>query len=171
MKRILIIGLGFLFGVILFAQSPVAVKDSAASQVLNQTAKEHAADQAAFNTKLQQARYSLDQSNKDLQKQIQDLQKTLQDKLKADKHYKDLLDQIDALQKKFNENSQRANEAFQRSLAGLPQKIQTENAQMQSLIDVVRKENNLPADATYNEEKQIWTITPAKNEPPKTAKK
>ena len=158
------------------AQKPLAVKDSAASQFLNQLAKDHAADQAVFNTKLQQARFNLDHSNKTLQDQIQALQKSLTDKLKEDKKYKPLLDQIDALQKQFNENSQNAQIAFQKDSGELPQKIQTEAAQIESLKDVVRKENDLPADSVYNEDKQTWNqpaakAEVAKPEPPKPEKK
>jgi hypothetical protein len=159
MKRtVTIIALTLLFTVIaVFAQKPLVVKDSAASQFLNQLARDHAANQAVFNTKLQQARVNLDQSNKALQEQIVAAQKDLDAKLKEDKKYKPIMDQITSLQEKFNDNSKKANEDFQKEVGTIPQKIQTEASQIEGLIDVVKKENSLPADAIYDQEKQTWT--------------
>ena len=146
------------------AQKPLTVKDSAASQLLNETAKEHVADQAVFNTKLQQARFALDTSNKALQEQIQAAQKDLETKLRADKKYKPMLDNIDALQKKFNDNSAVANTAFQKDAGQIKQKVDSEAVQIQSFEDVVRKENGLPANAKYDEDKQTWTEPEAAKE-------
>jgi Rps23 Pro-64 3,4-dihydroxylase Tpa1-like proline 4-hydroxylase len=167
-----IIAFTFLFtSSVVLGQKPLTVKNSAASQALNQVAKDHIADQAVVNTKLQQARFNLNQSNKALQEQIQALQKSLDEKLKEDKKYKGMLDQLDDLQKKFNDNGQRANVAFQKDLGLLPQKMQSEAAQIQSLSDVVRKENDLATNVTYNEEKQTWAELMAKPEAPKVEKK
>ena len=63
----------------------IVVKDTPASQALIEAAKSQAADQTVFNTKLQQAKYTLDASNKALTEQINAANKDLNDKLKAAK--------------------------------------------------------------------------------------
>ena len=133
-------------------------KDTAASQVLAQLAKDHAADQTALNTKFQQARASLDQSNKSLNDQIASLQKALQDDLNKDKKYKPRLDQITDLQKKLGENGSNANLAWQKDVAPLQQKVLTEQAQIDGLVPVIRKENGFPDNAAFDAATGKWTV-------------
>src|ERR1035441_6015344 len=94
-------------GIAAIAQAPktaeVTVKSTPASDALVEFAKSQSADQKAYNAKLQQARFNLDNNNKTLNEQMQALQKDLQAKLQQDKKYKPMLDQITDLQKKMSE--------------------------------------------------------------------
>lgn len=150
---------------IAFSQTPkaadVAVKDTPASQTLNQMAKDQAADQQVWNTKLQQARFSLDANVKTLNDQIQSLQKDLETKLKQDKKYKPFMDQIADAQKKLKSVNDDANTNFTKDTNSLQQKIKMESDNVTVLIPVVRKENGLPDGAQYNAETQKWTMPEA----------
>lgn len=181
MKRILALVVLFMGVASILAQQPASTpaapnpneltaKSTPASDALGELARDQTADQAALNTKLQQAKYSLDQSNKALGDQIQTVQKDLMAKLNQDKKYKPMLDQIADLQKKLNENQTNASNAYQKDAGPLVQRVQSETAQVQGLIPVVKKENGFPDNATYSVETQKWTV-PAAPKAPETPKK
>lgn len=136
-------------------------KDSPAAQTLNQLAKDKLSDQKAFDSKLQQARFELDKTQKDMSTQLQSLQKELNDKLREDKKYKPLLDQIADTQKNLNESQNVAAGTFQKESGSLSSKVNMEANQIEGLIPVVRKENNFPDNSVYDPATQKWTL-PAK---------
>lgn len=160
--RIVFCTLLMLSAVVAVTQEKPAVKDlnvksTPASDLLVQLSKDTQADQAAFNVKVQQARSNLDQSVKSLNDQLASLRSKLNADLEKDKKYKPTIEQIAALQKQITDINTKANADFNQESIPISQKLGTEKAQIQSLIDVVRKENNFPANAVYSEEKQTWS--------------
>ena len=139
----------------------VAIKDTPAAQSLSKLAAEQKADSANINTVFQQARAGLDQSAKSLNEEVQKAQKDLQDKLKEDKHYKPLLDHIADVQKQLQALNGKATTDYQKVVGPVQQKLNTELADIHALIPVVRKENNLPDDASFDMNTGKWTL-PAK---------
>ena len=135
----------------------IAVKTTPASTNLAEISTAYQADQKSYNTQLQQARFALDQTQKDYQNQLAKANKELQDKLKADKHYTAILAQIDDLTKKLQTSASTAQEKFNQSTSTIQTKLATENAQINVLVPVVRKENDLPDGATYDPSTQKWT--------------
>jgi DNA repair ATPase RecN len=158
-----IIAILFAAATILSAQATdLTVKDTPASQALIQAAKEQAVDQAAFNTKLQQARYSLDTSNKAPSDQLTAAQKDLEAKVKSDKKYKPLFDKIAALQKQLTDNNSKAQSDFAKDTGPIQQRVQSESRQIQALLPIVRKESGLPDNATYDPATNKWVVPAAK---------
>lgn len=144
-------------GVAAFAQTPVTVKQSPASDMLVQLAKDHAANSKALELKFQQARAALDQSNKSMQDEIAAANKALTDDLRQDKKYKGRLEHIDDLQKKLADNGTAANAAFVKDVGPLQQKVSQEAGQLEELEKVVKAENNLPDGATFDLATGKWT--------------
>ena len=142
----------------LFGQTFLGPKDTPASRTLDEIAKQYVPDQKALDDKKAQAQAALDQSNTSLTKQIGELQKALQDKLKADKKYAPLLQQIEDLNKKFASNQIIANQAFQADAGPLAQKVTSETGQLEGLEKAVRQENGWPDTATYDRTKQKWSM-------------
>lgn len=139
-------------------KTDVVIKDTPASQALIQFSKDKTADQAVFDTKIKQAQFTLDQSNKDLQTQIDTANKDLLEKLKADKKYKPLLDNLDNLNAKKNDNGQRISGDFQKDTGALQKKLTIDADEVAALTPVVRQENDLPDTATFNESTGKWTV-------------
>ena len=151
-----------------FAQVPakpdadqVTVKDTDASKALTQVAQDLVKDQKSLNDLFQQARSSLDKNNKTLTDAIAAAQKELNDRLQQDKKYKPELDHIADLQKQLTEMGQKAQTEFSRNVGPVQQRVVNEQAQIQVLEDVVRKENGFPKEAEFNLESQKWS-NPAK---------
>lgn len=149
-----------LLSAIVMAQTPATIKSSPAADALVQASKDYNTEKASFDTSLQQARSSLDQNQKDLQKQLTDLQKELGDQLKADKKYKPMLDKIESLQKQVTDLSTTAQREFDQKVGPIATKMNSDKGLIDGLIPIVRKENNLPDNATYDPATQKWT-TPA----------
>jgi len=172
MKSFLLCIVAMILSVASFAQdkpntTEVTVKDTPASQALVQFAKDQTSDQAVLNTKLQQARFNLDASNKTLNDQLSAAQKDLDEKLKADKKYKPLIDSIEFVKKQLSENGTKAQADFAKDASAIQQKVAIETNEVQTLIPVVRKENGLPDAAQFSIDTQKWTKTSASVDPPK----
>jgi hypothetical protein len=162
--------LAILFATTALAQTPapkppdqpktadVVIKDTPASQALIQFAKDKSADQAAFDTRIQQAQFSLNQSNKALQDQIAQANKDLLEKLKADKKYKPLIDNLDNLNAQLSSNGDKIRQDFQKDVGPIQQKLNFETDEVKTLIPVVRQENDLPDTATFDEKSGKWTV-------------
>jgi Skp family chaperone for outer membrane proteins len=140
------------------ATTEVAVKSTPASDALVQLGKDQTTDSKTFNDKLQQARTALDSSRKTLQADLDNAQKDIQAKLNEDKHYKPMLDHIADLQKKITDLGQTASAAFQADAGSIQQRLQSENSQITMLIPIVRKENGLPDNATFDSVTGKWTV-------------
>ena len=151
----------FMLATVVHAQTEVKVKDTPASTTLVQLAKSQVQDQKEASDKFQQARTMLDQTTKDLSGKIQAIQKELQDQLQKDKKYKPMLDQIDALNKQLDTARQNAQQQYSKDTGSIQQKLSSETAQVQGLIPVVRKENDLPDTATFDLNTQKWTVPAA----------
>ena len=126
-----------------------------------QFAKDQTADQTAFNTKVQQANFTLNQNNKALQDQIAAANKDLLEKLRADKKYKPLLDNIDNidnLNAELATTGQKVRDDFSKDAGPLQQKLNFETDEVKTLIPVVRKENALPDDAVFDTASGKWTV-------------
>jgi small-conductance mechanosensitive channel len=150
-----------------YAQTEIGVKSTAAQDALVELAKSQAADEAALNVKVQQANSTLDQSKKALTDQLQAVSKDLNEKLQQDKKYKPSLDQITDLQKKLQDLQQTASANFQKDAGQLQQKLQTERAQVEGLIPVVKKEDDMPLEASFDYKTQKWFIPSKPAEPAK----
>jgi seryl-tRNA synthetase len=137
---------------------PVVVQSSAAEDELISVAKAETADKAALDSKLQTARGELDSVTKTLSDEIQATGKTLNDEIKADKKYKPLLDKIADLQTKLKDAQTKVQTEFQSSAGVLQQKVSTEDAQVQALTKVVKKDSGLPDSATFDVATQKWTV-------------
>lgn len=135
---------------------PITIKSSPTEDALIQAAKDYGIESKAYNDAYQQARSAADAGQKDLQKQFQDAQKSLMDKLKADKHYAPLLDNLNTIQKQIQEASSVAGQEFQKKAGPIQNKMATDNALIQGLIPIVRKENGLPDTATFDVGKGVW---------------
>jgi hypothetical protein len=140
------------------APPSLVAKSTPASDMLVQLSKDSQADQSVFNVKLQQARSALEQNLKTLNDQVTALQTKLKADLDKDKRYKPTLDQIAALQKQIADANTKQNALFNQDAGPVSQKIGVEKAQIKSLTDVVRKENNFPENAVYSEETQKWSV-------------
>lgn len=173
MKRIVVLTVIFIATYTAYCQTEIAVKSTAAQDALVELARSQAADEEALNVKVQQANSALDQSKKALQDQLQAVSKDLNEKLQQDKRYKPSLDQITDLQKKLQDLQQTAAANFQKDAGALQQKLQTEKAQVEGLIPVVKKEDHMPADAAFDYKTQKWTIPakPAETKAPEAPKK
>jgi DNA repair ATPase RecN len=142
--------------VIAFGQD-ITIKPSPASDALVAAAKEMNEEQKAFDTAIQQARNTLEASQKQLGAQLQAAQKDLDDKLKADKKYAPLVDNIHTLEKQLADLQQQAQIKFSQSSAPMSSKIATDKALIDGLVPIVRKENDLPSTATFDSATQKWS--------------
>jgi hypothetical protein len=143
---------------IAFGQTtPITVKPSPANDALILAAKEMTDEQKAFDAALQQARSTLDASQKALGTQLQDAQKDLNEKLKADKKYAPILANIDTLQKQLADLQNQAQQKFGQASAPISNKIATDKALIDGLVPVVRKENGIPDTTTFDPATQKWS--------------
>jgi hypothetical protein len=134
----------------------VTVKGSPAADALVSTAKDLTSEKKSLDTALQQARSSLDLSQKTLRDQLMALQKDLNDKLKADKKYASSLSQMETIQKQMQDAGNAANSKLQQSAGPISAKVAQDQALIDGLIPVVRKENSLPDTATFDVGTQTW---------------
>lgn len=144
------------------SMSAQTVKSSPASDALNHAAKDAVTEQQSFDVMLNQAKSSADASNKALQSKLGELNKALLDQLKADKKYKSQLEEIDTVQKQLQTLNQTATQKFQQEAGPIQNAIGRDKALIEGLIPIVRKENDLPDTATYDQSTQKWTTPAAK---------
>jgi ABC-type transporter Mla subunit MlaD len=149
--------------VVTFNDNP-EVQDTPASQALVKTAKELAETRTALDTAHQQAQSALDQNKQSLQKALNEAFADLNAKLKDDKKYKPMMDRIETIQKQINTADSEANATYQQKVGPLLQKLNVDKPLVDGLIPIVRDESKLPANATFDEKTQKWTV-------PKDAKK
>ena len=150
-----------------YQSGKIDVKSSPASDALIAAAKEYTSSQAALDTMRQQAMSALQQNQKALQDQLTAAQKSLDDKIRADKKYKSEFDNIANLQKQLTDINTTANTKFGQQASPLMQKINTDKPLMDGLIPIVRKENNLPDNAAFDEKTQTWSVPAKPAEAPK----
>lgn len=131
-------------------------KATPASQSLDQVAKDQDTNTKNLNTIYQQAKSVLDSTQKALSDELDKSQKAFDAKVQADKHYKSDLDHIADVKKRLAENSTKAQNDFNAKAAPISQNLQLEQAQIQGLIPIVRKENGWPETVNYNLSTQKW---------------
>jgi len=157
MQRALIVAI-VLTAFIVKAQNPpvteITVKRSPAEDALVSMAKQDADAQKVINDLLQQARYNLDQKNKPILEEIK--KRSAKWQAKIDTEIKDLKAQLDANQKE-------AEAAFQKKVGVLQGQIALPQT-LKMLEDIVKKEEGLPDNATFDRLTQKWTVPVAKQE-------
>lgn len=134
----------------------VTVKSSPAADALVSAAKDLSTEKKSLDVALQQARSTLDTSQKAIKDQLTALQKDLNDKLKADKKYAPDLDKMEKLQKQLQDSGNEATNKFNQVGGPISTKVAQDQALIDGLIPVVRKENGLPDTATFDVETQTW---------------
>lgn len=147
------------------AQTPVTVKPSPAADALVKAAQDLQSGQKSFDIALSQARIAADASQKSLQADIQRSNTELLAELKADKKYAAKLAAIDTMQKELNAVVDKANQKFQQEAGPIQNEMNKDKALIDGLTPVVRKENDLPATATFDPVTQKWTEAKATNNP------
>ena len=131
-------------------------KDSSAQQLLVSTSKDHQATQAAWETARQQAQASYDNDKKNLLSEAQRQEQALVTRLRADKHYKDDVAKIDALQKQLEGLDAAYTKKFGDAQAPTVQKIATDSVEIQAYEKTVRAENKWPDSARWDEKLGKW---------------
>lgn len=118
----------------------VVVNSSAAEDSLKAIYKDLSDTKKKADVELQQARSILDAKNKPIQAKI------------------------DPLQKEIEANNTEASQKYQATVSPLYATTQKDTAQIQALEAVVRKEQALPANATFDLEKGKWIVPDDKPE-------
>ena len=151
-------------------QSSVAVKATPASDALTHAAQNLSMEQKSFDVLLNQARSTMDANQKSLQSQLLKANTDLLAELKADKKYKDKFSAIEAMQKQIQSVSQQASEKFNQDANPIQNEIAKDKALIEGLTQIVRKENDLPASASFDVATQKWTISSAADKPSEAKK-
>ena len=138
------------------ASDTVPAKDTPAEQALVKAAKQLADSSKSLNDVRQQAITALTANQKTLNDQIAAKGKELNDKLKADKKYKPLVDEIEGLQKQLADLNQTATTKFQQDSAVFQQNVNTDSALISGLIPVVKQENGFDQDTNFDQATQTW---------------
>ncbi len=130
-----------------------------AEEALISAAKDQDSAQKLYKQKFDIAKEALTKSEQVIKDRIAALQKELNDKIKEDKKYHPLLDQVDVAQKYLSNTEQKADADFQKDVGPLAQKISSDAALVQGLTPVVRKEKGFPDGATFDPATQTWSGT------------
>jgi hypothetical protein len=138
----------------------IAVKPSPASSALMEAAKDLPVQQKMFDDRLNQARFTLDATQKSLRDQIASAQKALEDRLAGDKKYAADVAKIKTMVQQLTDSSKDAESKFQQSANTIQDKIKADRNMIAGLVPVVRAENNLPATAVFDEKTQTWSDKP-----------
>lgn len=143
------------------APQTVVAKSSPAEDALVKASKEAIDLQKKITDAQNDAQNAARVNQKNLMTQFNAKQKDLIDKLKADKKYKPMVDELDALQKQMDDLRINAQSRFYQQFGQIQQQIASDNLLVNGLIPVVRKENNLPDEAVFDKSNQTWSV-PAK---------
>lgn len=135
------------------ATTDLTVKSSPSQDALVDVAKKNADTSKVLNDLLMQARTALDAKNKPIVDAITAKSAKWQAKIDADT--KDLKAQIKA-------NGDAATAEFQQKVGALQNQVAPVQT-LQTLEGIVKKEQGLPDNATFDEQRQVWTV-PAKPE-------
>jgi len=160
MKRIVALVV-LMFGGYAFAQETtvINVKSSAAQDALVSMAKDSAEAQKAKDDLLAKARKALEDKNKPLIDQMKVKAKPSQDKIDA--YTKIWQTKIETDTKDIRvvveKNNKEAEENYKKQVAPLDPKILSPQT-LKTLEDIVKKEQSLPADATFDSQKQVWVV-------------
>jgi Skp family chaperone for outer membrane proteins len=134
----------------------ITAKSSPAADALVAAAKEAAEGQKSLDVIIKDISAQLTAAQKSDQDQIVALKKSLDEKLKADKKYKPLIDQLDVLQTDLNSSQQKFQVMFNQKAGPVQQKVATDNALVQGITPVVRKENGFSPDTVFDVATQTW---------------
>lgn len=129
------------------ASHSLAVKSTPAEDTLLSLAKQSSSALAAYNAILEQERKQLAAENKPIEDEIRARSAKWQAKIDSDT--KDLRAKIDA-------NTKAAEDDFNNKIKPLQSQLVSAQT-INTLIEVVKKEQNLPADAVFNIQTQQWT--------------
>jgi hypothetical protein len=128
-----------------------------ASDSLVQTSRQLVAEKSALDKSVADTQSSLNSSTKVLQDEFRAKGKLLQDEVRADPKYRPLIAEMDALQKKLSDAGTAAQDEFKKSTGPARQKVATDNAIVQGLIPVARKEKGYDDSMTWNVDTQTWS--------------
>ena len=112
----------------------ITVQTSVAENALLALYKDLSDKKASINTSLQQARFSLDAKNKPIQ------------------------EKIDPLQKQIQANNNEAAQNFQTAVQPFQVDVARDSAQVDALIKVIKDEQKLPDNATFDTDKGKWVV-------------
>jgi hypothetical protein len=135
------------------ATTDLTVKSSPSQDALVDVAKKNADVSKVINDLLQQARTALDVKNKPVMDAI--TAKSAKWQVKIDADTKDLKAQLKV-------NGDAATVEFQQKVGALQNQVAPVQT-LQTLENIVKKEQGLPDNATFDEQRQVWTV-PAKPE-------
>ena len=159
MKRFVAIFASLVFATTLGAQTPapkppdppktteITVQSSVSEDVLLSVYKDLSDKKTTLNTTLQQARASLDAKNKPIQ------------------------DTIDPLQKQIQANNDEAYKNFQAAIQPFQVDVARDSAQIDAIQKVVKQEQNLPDNATFDLNTGKWVVPVTPPAAPTPAKK
>lgn len=139
------------------AAQQITIKPSPANDSLVSAAKDSIENTKKLNDALQQAKSGLDMSQKSLSDAYAAKSKELTEELKNDKKYAGKLKELDTISKQLSDSTSQAQEKFKAYAQPLQQKVAVDNALVDGLVPVVRKENNLPDSATFDPATQTWS--------------
>lgn len=125
---------------------------------LNKAAKDIAPTQKALQGLADKGTADLNQSQQSQLQQIQAVNIQIAEKIRKDKHYKDLITQIDTLQKSIIDERQKAQSDFEVKTAGLQSQLNKDRQTVAVLVPLVKAANKLPDAATYDSDKQEWIV-------------
>ena len=111
----------------------------------------------SLDTATQQARSAFDMSVKSLNDSLSAKTKDLMDELKSDKKYAPKLKEIETIQQQQKDAISEAQKKFNASAGPLQQKVATDQALIDGLVPVVRKESGLPPTAKFDAKTQEWS--------------
>lgn len=160
--RIAVFGIVFLSGITIVGQQAPVMKDTPASKDLVEKSKSYAKDKQALATAVQQAQTALNQKIADLQAQQVTQNKSLHEALLKDKKYRDTIVHIDEVQKQIADASADAQKQLLAQTGNLQSTTAIGDVEIKLLEGVVKRESDLPDNATWNIEMQQWSFPPEK---------
>jgi hypothetical protein len=146
----------FIFVVALFLMIGCHKTTTPSSDALVRAAKDITSAQADFDKALTKARTESSQALKPSQDQLLQLNNEMNAKIAADPKYAPLVKQIKDLGAQQNAIVQKDEQAFAQQTGTLQSRIATDNAQIQALTPIVKKEQSLPDSAVFDVKTQTW---------------
>lgn len=138
------------------AAATVTVKSSPASDALMVAAKDLQSSQRTLEVASQQAKATMDASQKALNDQLIAITTDLNKRVRADKKYSADFEKIDSLQKQLQTTAQQAQQKFVTDYGPIQQKVATDNAVINGLVPVVKAENGLDEKTIFDPVSQSW---------------
>jgi predicted RNase H-like nuclease (RuvC/YqgF family) len=140
------------------ASAQITVKPTPAADALNHAASDFQKENKSLEDLVHQAQFGGGQNAQTLQKEMMDLSNKLHVELLADKKYKGEVEAIDKVQTQLKDLQKTTQEKFNQESAPIQQAMATDNALIDGLIPIVRKENGFSDGAEYDRATQTWKV-------------